>query len=466
MNMTKKQFRHDMRRGLGSCQLELRRCTDIEEYRQDILWGIQHALAYDAQCEGTRAIYFFDMIELFDDWSEFYTLIADSAKRNIKDPGWRFFHYEEILALMAGAGYAPAQETMDELYELLLRAVQRGRPSGNGIWAAMDNFSRICVSILTNVMQTQEEREVFYLRVLADYGKILARKPTFGVHCEDKWFEMVAEEDIGETRIHELLAQKSSDPDIARYLENNRQRAAKRESYQAMIQSETLKTKTAESLYEKLCVEDWTQINRLRKILRKCGQEEVEKLARLYANEEREELRARILRLFRISDSMSAFDDNGIIRMISDAESENETLREEALTALQETRGQLVRAYALQRLEQQPKDTDALLMLITNYEPGDGKRLISLVKSVSLNENNGAWHGVFSGVRELIYRDHGADKELSEALLPYMLHEGYCSWCRLCLLELMQPRGLLTPELIEECRWDCYMEIREFVDKL
>ena len=54
MNMTKKQFRHDMRRGLGSCQLELRRCTDIEEYRQDILWGIQHALAYDAQCEGTR----------------------------------------------------------------------------------------------------------------------------------------------------------------------------------------------------------------------------------------------------------------------------------------------------------------------------------------------------------------------------------------------------------------------------
>ena len=367
---------------------------------------------------------------------------------------------------MAGAGYAPAQETMDELYELLLRAVQRGRPSRNGIWAAMDNFSRICVSILTNVMQTQEDREAFYLHVLVDYGKILARKPTFGVHCEDKWFEMVAEEDIGETRIHELLAQKSSDPDIARYLENNRQRAAKRESYQAMIQSETLKTKTAESLYEKLCVEDWTQINRLRKILRECEPEEAAKLARLYAKEEREELRARILHLFRICDSMSAFDDNGIIRMISDVESENETLREEALIALQETCGELVRAYALRRLEQQPKDTDALLMLITNYEPGDGKRLISLVKSVSLNENDGAWHGVFSAVRELIYRDQGADKELSEALLPYMLHEGYCSWCRLCLLELMQPRGLLTPELIEECRWDCYMEIREFVDKL
>ena len=342
MNMTKKQFRHDMRRGLGSCQLELRRCTDIEEYRQDILWGIQHALAYDAQCEGTRAIYFFDMIELFDDWSEFYTLIADSAKRNIKDPGWRFFHYEEILALMAGAGYAPAQETMDELYELLLRAVQRGRPSRNGIWAAMDNFSRICVSILTNVMQTQEDREAFYLHVLVDYGKILARKPTFGVHCEDKWFEMVAEEDIGETRTHELLTQKSSDPDIARYLENNRQRAAKRESYQAMIQSETLKTKTAESLYEKLCVEDWTQINRLRKILRECEPEEAAKLARLYAKEEREELRARILHLFRICDSMSAFDDNGIIRMISDVESENETLREEALIALQETCRELV----------------------------------------------------------------------------------------------------------------------------
>ncbi len=54
--MTKTQFRHDLRRGLGSCPLELERCTDVEDYREDLLWGLEHALAYDAQCEGTRSL--------------------------------------------------------------------------------------------------------------------------------------------------------------------------------------------------------------------------------------------------------------------------------------------------------------------------------------------------------------------------------------------------------------------------
>lgn len=31
--MTKTQFRHDLRRGLGSCPLELERCADVEDYR-------------------------------------------------------------------------------------------------------------------------------------------------------------------------------------------------------------------------------------------------------------------------------------------------------------------------------------------------------------------------------------------------------------------------------------------------
>ena len=465
MNMTKKQFRHDMRRGLGSCQLELRRCTDIEEYRQDILWGIQHALAYDAQCEGTRAIYFFDMIELFDDWSEFYTLIADSAKRNIKDPGWRFFHYEEILALMAGAGYAPAQEKMDELYELLLRAVQRGRPSRNGIWAAMDNFSRICVSILTNVMQTQEEREAFYLRVLADYGKILAQKSSLSPRCEDEWFEAVAAETVGEARLQELLAREKDNQDIARYLRNRESLQAEREAYQAQRRQEE-KKETAEGIYNKLCGGTVPGGVLPLLLLRKLGQEESAKLSRFYAGEAREELRKEILRLFRPKNSIDAMEDAAVSQLLKDAESKNEPLRSEALRVLDEMNHERVRHYALERLKRQPKDVDALYMLLSNFRPGDGKRLIPLVKAVSLRMQSGDWHGVFTAVRNLIEQNSDADRELSAALLPYIYREGFCSCCRQHTMELMHARGLLTPELIEECRRDCDMEIREFVEKL
>ena len=109
---------------------------------------------------------------------------------------------------------------------------------------------------------------------------------------------------------------------------------------------------------------------------------------------------------------------------------------------------------------------DAVLMLLNNFRPGDGKRLIRLVKVVSLNEHHGDWHGVFRAVRELIEQNPEADRELSAALLPYIYREGYCSFCRLHTLELMKPRSLLTPEIIEECRRDCDLEIREFVEGL
>jgi len=125
--MTRKQFRHDMRRGLGNCLLEMELCDKIEDYREDVLWGLQYALAYDAQCEGTRAIYFHDMISLFDDKTAFYEFVADGAKRSIKNDAWRFSHFMGILALMARDGHTPARQAMAELYELLLQAIRTGK---------------------------------------------------------------------------------------------------------------------------------------------------------------------------------------------------------------------------------------------------------------------------------------------------------------------------------------------------
>lgn len=228
--MRKKQFRDDLLRGLGSCQLALEQSADLEEYREDVLWGVNNAFADDAQRERTQALYLFEMIKRFGNWSEFHNAAASGAKRNLKDPGWRFLHFAEIIALMGGAGYVPAQETAMKLYELLLYVIRTGRPSKNDIWSALDNFSRLCVSIMTNVMRTQADRETFYLRVLSDYGKILYRKPMLNSRCADERFEAVAKEYIGEVRIHELLTLKKDDPDITRYLENHDQLKAEREA--------------------------------------------------------------------------------------------------------------------------------------------------------------------------------------------------------------------------------------------
>lgn len=138
--MVHKKFRHDMKRGFGSCILTLKSCTDIEEYREDVAWGVKNALAYDAQCEGTRANYFYDMITLFSDWSEFYSIVAAGAKRNLKGRDWKFAYYTEILTLMAADGFAAAQQTLDELYDMLLKAIQSGRRTNIGLFPLLKLF--------------------------------------------------------------------------------------------------------------------------------------------------------------------------------------------------------------------------------------------------------------------------------------------------------------------------------------
>ena len=69
-SMTKRQFKHDLRRGLGSCYIELKKCDSPEKYRDDLMWGCEHAFAYDTQSEGTRSPYLFGLIKLLGDYPD------------------------------------------------------------------------------------------------------------------------------------------------------------------------------------------------------------------------------------------------------------------------------------------------------------------------------------------------------------------------------------------------------------
>ena len=465
--MVRKRFRHDMKRGLGSCLITLKNCTDIEEYREDIIWGLKNALAYDTQSEGSRAIYLYDMIKMLEDRSEFYRLAAAGAKRCLKDPGWKFAHYAELLTLMSGEGYAAAMQSLDEIYHILLQAIKNGRGTSVGTFPAVDNFSYLCVSYITHSLETREEKEAFFTRVLSDYGRMIQWKPSESSRFEDEWFEQVAGELLGEERIQQLTEQAAVDPYINEYLQNKSRLAAECETYKAQ-REKTAEIADAAGIYTKLNegVRPGKEIPYLflHKKLKEGKSEEIKKLGMLYARETDEHLRQTILNLFRTDDAIALLTEEAISQLLKDIESENESLREEAQRVAVDIQNDQVREYALERLSHCPKDAEALNMLINNYHSGDGRYLIPLVKSVSLNEHDGDWHGIFMDVVNLIERDPAADREISAELLPYMLKEGYCSCCRLDFLEMMQKRGLLTQQIMEACRWDCNLEIREFAN--
>jgi hypothetical protein len=50
-------FKKQLRRGLGSAIVELMNAPDKEVYRDAVLWGCVHDIAYDTQVEGTKADY-------------------------------------------------------------------------------------------------------------------------------------------------------------------------------------------------------------------------------------------------------------------------------------------------------------------------------------------------------------------------------------------------------------------------
>ena len=430
--MARTQFRLDMRRGLGSCHLEMDRCGDIEAYREDILWGCLHARAYDTQSEGTRAVYLFEMIERFGDWTDFYERLAADAKRRIREYGWRFAHDTDILALMAGSGYAPAKQTLEALYGLLLHALQTGRP-GKLLWPASDNYDEFCIEMLTSGLQSQAEKEAFFLRTLKDRGSLIRRRPALAVRFVDECLSDMAADALGTDRRDALLDSGREDPDVALYLETlDRLEREWNETREEIEQ--TAPSRTARQLGE-------------------------------YQNADEDQRAAILGGLRRFAVAVTA-EEPDVTQLLADAESENETLRAEAWRLLSGLRDDRVRDLALRALDRDPENDNAIRAVIKNYRPGDEALVIAWVRSASLNEHCGSWHGVFWEVRDLIDENLEADAALSSTLLPYMYRKGFCSCCRRDVVEAMLERGLLTPALIAECRHDCNLEIRELVEAL
>ena len=87
--MTKKEFKRAMQCGLGRCIQELKTCDNIEKYRDIVLWGCTHNLAYDAQCEGTRSYYLYKLAKCYPDVDFFVDAVIPYFYKSIAQSDWK-----------------------------------------------------------------------------------------------------------------------------------------------------------------------------------------------------------------------------------------------------------------------------------------------------------------------------------------------------------------------------------------
>ena len=202
--MTKREFKYAMQRGLGRGILELKHTDHIEKYRALVLWGCSHELAYDAQCEGSRSFYLYEMIQLFPDIMPFLERAEKRMRQCIRDTGWEFSQNCQLLALFAGDGNEFAIRSLQRCYEHLLNILRNKRKRTNqGLLPERDNFEELCISIVTyspDVVICLKR----YLDIAADVGALFNSNSLF-TNWDFDWFQAACESSLGERRVLDTI---------------------------------------------------------------------------------------------------------------------------------------------------------------------------------------------------------------------------------------------------------------------
>ena len=414
--MTKKEFRQYMLKGRGCCIQAVRR--NPERYRSEVLWACRNEIAFDAQCEGSRAWYVYQMIDCFEDKTPFlHTLIA-ALDRARSSGGWKMQYLGEVLVHFMLDGYEEAEAALWRKYEQLYAILRSKKRQPRRYFAERDDFAALCVDL--------GERREAMVRIAEDIGR-LYREYSF----YDGWYFDWLYAQNGERILKTLEKKAEKSENIAAYL---------RESQR--VEAEELQNR--ENRRPSPIVEG--------KRLKQASREEQLEYMERYLREQDPEERTQALRVF----TWCPYPGD-ISPVVADMESEDPHLRFVARVVLENVQSPQIRQMALDNLDADP---DAWFpMVVRNCREEDMAFIMSYVKNTPTDrECNTPWHGLHLDVLKM--QDYGM-KAPAELLL-HIYETTYCSNCRQEALEQMGKRRMLTEEMLEECLYDSLDKVRTY----
>lgn len=461
--MTKKAFKYDMQRGLGSCVLALKQMEEEEKeaFQPVVLWGCSRDLAYDAQCEGCRSIYLYDLIMEFSDVTPFLNVIERRLFHSVHSNGWEFHQDCEILAYFVSDRMKRAWKILIVCYRFLFQILMDGcKPDQYGRFAERDNFQVLCLTLVSLCFDDRRKRAEIYQKIVRDLCILSEENPWIDVDHFD-WFQRVSEDSLGKRTMYQLLHRADADAYVKKYVRLMEDAQIAGES--AWEKRRRAEPETAEVLYKLMRKGEkvgtmWTPFL-MRRWLKENKEQEVLWIAAYYREEKDSAVRFQLLRLLANKECAHMLD---LESLFQDSKSEDAELSEWAFEALAQRRDAKVRAYALELLHQEVHIDRAVSMLAKNYETSDRDIFVKAAKQIPITYRDCGWHGVFSDILDLFETPkRGKPREL----LIYMYRNILCSFCREYVVKEMGRRRMLTRELLEEMQYDCNDDIREYADK-
>lgn len=461
VGMTKKTFKYDMQRGLGSCVVALKKMQDAEKERflPLVLWGCSRDMAFDAQCEGCRSVYLYELIAEFPDETPFIDVIEKRLFRNMHSNSWEFHQDCELLAYFVSDGVKRAWKILMACYRFLMISLDECEPDQSGRFPERDNFEVLCLTLVSLCFDDRKRREKIYQKIVRDLCILGEKNPLLTVEHFD-WFQSVSEDSLGKAAMYKLLHRADADDYIKTYVRLLEECQNMRAEWRKEKREEP---ETADELYKLLKLgkrpgREWALLLTCGWMRRNKGQE-VSRLAAYYRDEKEWDIRYQILRMLAKKECAWALD---LTQLFADSQSEHSELSEWAFTALGYRKDAKVRTYALELLQNGVHTAEAVSMLAKNYEACDKDILVNTVKQIPVTYWGSGWHGVFGDILDL-FDEPGKGKP--NELLLYMYQNTLCSFCREYIVKQMGRRRMLTRELLEEMQYDCNEEIRKYAKK-
>lgn len=174
--MTKKEFKQSLIRGLGCCYYAVQ--ENPEKFKDLVFWGAFNNYPYDSQCEGTRGIYMYYLINLYEDKDYYFIkpLIERLNSSNLKNK-FEFDLIVKILTCFANDGNNEATKALWNKYDDIYSSIMQRKRESYNLETLLSGYEFLSITLTTNYDT--------FKKVAFDMGKLFLAKK----FCKKRGFE-------------------------------------------------------------------------------------------------------------------------------------------------------------------------------------------------------------------------------------------------------------------------------------
>lgn len=436
--MNRKQFKKAMQSGLGRCVYLLNDINQANRMRDIVLWGCLHQLSYDAQSEGTRAWFLYQLITRCKD--DDYFLIPLKSLNEKRQDYWLLRQQNELLLYFAIDGNKEAKKMLEHTYQGYYHTLSNTSHFDNQVFSL---YESLCIDFIKYC----KEWESIFISIVKDMEQIISLHKDYDIDFEQ--FQWYCEFLHGKRKVRNIL-RVCSDEQIQVYYRNLGT------SNKPMISKP--KIWNAKEIYKELDTFPYPKAIGIR--LYKENQDVLKELAALYEQEMDAAKRTKLLNLFTPITNVNFVSSDSVW---NDVNSNYDELRETAKEVLSYIKDDRVYQMALQELKLGNDSIDVFNMLASNYHKEDEAFFMKALMNRKINyKDSSFWHSAGS-----IALDMFENKQIKQPpieALYYIYEHTLCSCCRKDALQILNKRHRLSKAIKYECLYDSNEDIRKLAN--